>query len=344
MTPEESVNEYYCWVLSRIKEDLLTTPKNEPIRYRLSHVMAAGVPSKETEKNILKKLAENGALRIEDNSAEKWLSGGASDVFNLKIFQPRFNEIYNHYLKIDSNENFSNEVDEWLKSKDEWTLGKMWRLVSTLNSEWQLRDEDAFNMPHLDRFKRNRISNYNDREAILTNLHKNKFIQVEKMLGQTPQTGDPNKPTGAIFTTIIEQPNIIDDANTKVILNPQKFKVLVDRLSILVNPEKEQDQQTTSWSDDFKWISDTEFGFGSNDSVKFGKADSDRINLFKTLVNAKGVWVEVKSMANQVKKSAGQVRITIGQINKDSLKDKTVEIVGRNDKSQPGAYRIHIKN
>ena len=94
---------------------------------------------------------------------------------------------------------------------------------------------------------------------------------------------------------------------------------------------------------DFQWISETEFSLGNNDSVKFGKSDSDRINLFKMLVNARGNWVEVKAMANQIKKNEGQTRTTIGQINSQNLKNKIIELIERNDKDKAGAYRISIK-
>jgi len=64
MTPEEIVNQYYWWVLSRIKTELLTSPTGKPIRYELSHVGAAGVPNNQTEENILRKLNEWSAIKI----------------------------------------------------------------------------------------------------------------------------------------------------------------------------------------------------------------------------------------------------------------------------------------
>lgn len=56
MNPEDKVNEYYWWVLNRIQEQILTTPKDKHVCYRLSHVGAVSVPNNETEKNIIWKL------------------------------------------------------------------------------------------------------------------------------------------------------------------------------------------------------------------------------------------------------------------------------------------------
>ncbi len=73
MTTEERVSEYYWWVVSRIKEAILTSPKNFPIQYELSHVSAVGVPNNETEENILKRLEEIKAIRIANNAGKDWL-------------------------------------------------------------------------------------------------------------------------------------------------------------------------------------------------------------------------------------------------------------------------------
>ncbi|OGG07847.1 hypothetical protein A3E42_02515 [Candidatus Gottesmanbacteria bacterium RIFCSPHIGHO2_12_FULL_40_13] len=88
MTPEERVREYYLWVLNRIKEDLLTTPKGELIRYDLSHVGAAGVPNNETESNIIRKLEEWTVLKIIRERP-----------FQFEVLYPKFDEIYQKFQK-----------------------------------------------------------------------------------------------------------------------------------------------------------------------------------------------------------------------------------------------------
>ncbi len=99
MTPEERVNEYYWWVLSRIKEEILTTPSKKPIAYELSHVAAAGVPNNETERNIIWKLHELGAIKVIEETPRDW-RGSGRHLFELKPLEPKFTEIYNKYKEI----------------------------------------------------------------------------------------------------------------------------------------------------------------------------------------------------------------------------------------------------
>lgn len=127
---------------------------------------------------------------------------------------------------------FEIEIDDWLSKKELWALQKIWQVVSALNSEWQLRDQDIFKIP-LDKFTRAR-TNEHDLEAILISLHNKKFIDVSRKLGETPPSNDPNKPEGSIWTTVDDQPEIIRREDTQVEIFPKKFGYLVKKLSGLV--------------------------------------------------------------------------------------------------------------
>lgn len=87
MTPEEKVNQYYWWVLEQIKEEVLTTPSNKHLVYELSNIIAAGVPSNDTDANIVRKLHERKAIRITEESPRDW-RGSGRHIFKLKILEP----------------------------------------------------------------------------------------------------------------------------------------------------------------------------------------------------------------------------------------------------------------
>ncbi|KKS81636.1 MAG: hypothetical protein UV55_C0011G0030 [Candidatus Gottesmanbacteria bacterium GW2011_GWC1_43_10] len=103
MTPEEIVNQYYWWVLSRIKTELLTSPTGKPIRYELSHVGAAGVPNNQTEENILRKLNEWSAIKIVNEIPRTWQTSHMS-IFEFEVRIPLFNQIYDKYLALSNPE------------------------------------------------------------------------------------------------------------------------------------------------------------------------------------------------------------------------------------------------
>lgn len=103
MTPKERTNQYYLWVLERIKEEILTTPSNKPLVYELSHIVAAGVPSNDTEANIVRKLHEWKAIKIIEESPRDWLGSGRH-IFKLKVLEPKFTEVYSYYQGLSKNE------------------------------------------------------------------------------------------------------------------------------------------------------------------------------------------------------------------------------------------------
>ena len=144
------------------------------------------------------------------------------------------------------------ENDQWLNKKDKSTLQKIWRVVFALNSEWQLRDQDTFKIP-LEKFVKDWIDNEGELEAILTNLHNRKIIEVSRKLGETPPSDDPNKPQGSIWATINDQPEIIRREDTQIKIFSKKFSGLVSNLTNRIANEiedaKEVRQSTAPPSD-----------------------------------------------------------------------------------------------
>lgn len=242
------------------------------------------------------------------------------------------------------------DIDKWLAKKDKWTLEKIWQVVSALNAEWQLRDEDAFDIPH-DKFERARITNSKDLEVILKTLHKYTVIEVSrKIVNSVPI--DPNKPQASLWTTIIDKLEIAEKADTQIRIFPQKFIYLRDTLKQIVSKQspkkneqdKKQYEESVEWPEDFRWEGKT-FVFGEYGKIDF--KSKDRRHIFKTLTDKKGDWATIREMKSE--KDAGYVRSTIKQI-EDRLPKKVKEhiiiISTRDDDSEEkpnvGAYKIKI--
>lgn len=128
-----------------------------------------------------------------------------------------------------SQEDYKVEIDKWLKNIDNWTSQKTWQVVSALNSELQLRGQTVFKIPH-DKFINARITNKNNLEAVLSSLHNKKIITVLRKLGDFPPSDDPDDPTGSKWTTITEQPNIINFPDTQIRILIERFIYLRDKL------------------------------------------------------------------------------------------------------------------
>ncbi|HEY4694457.1 MAG TPA: hypothetical protein VIH52_00630 [Candidatus Nanoarchaeia archaeon] len=144
-------------------------------------------------------------------------------------------------------QNDETEIDSWLKTKDSWTLQKMWQVVSALNSEWQLRDKDTFAIP-TDKFERARIKNQKDLEAVLTSLHNRGFIDVSRKVAEQKPSNDYDRPSGmSIWLVIPENPEIVRYSDTQIEIKPKKFSYLKGRLGELVKNEvKENTKQPES--------------------------------------------------------------------------------------------------
>lgn len=98
MTPEEKFNQDVWWVLQEIKEESLATLKDKPLKFEVVKLVAAGIPSQDRQKNIIHKLQELKAIKI---TYETDPSGGGISryLFELKILQPKFDEVYKKYQK-----------------------------------------------------------------------------------------------------------------------------------------------------------------------------------------------------------------------------------------------------
>lgn len=249
MTPEEEFNQEVWHVLQRIrKAELATVGKN--IEYKFPHFVGVGIIPKEKQKKILYKLQEWKALKIRENPWEPPVS--TPDTFHLNLLQPKFNETYEKFEKacdvtsylndfqdkalrnteepkFSQVDQMSEKINKWLDTKEQWTLKKIWQVMSALNYEWQLQDEKAFNIPH-HKFERARITALKDLEAILKSLHKKKVIRVSRKIAETPPTNDPNKPQGSIWATVIDEPNIVYRADTVIEIFPNEFVCLRDSL------------------------------------------------------------------------------------------------------------------
>lgn len=303
------------------------------------------------ERSLLKKFESFGMYR---NLGEDGVFGIASLVdVNTGLVEDVIKQI-EQKGQDENTKNISNEdkIHKWIESKDEWTIHKIWQVVSALNSEWQLRDEDTFRIP-LDKFERAKLTNINDLEAILTNLHKQTIIEVLRKVSKTPPLNNPEKPQGSLWASIVEQPGIVRNSDTQIKIFPDKFKVLRDILFKLLGKQSvEEDKKNKSkqvlnaaWSDDFRWEKDR-YVFG-----KFGMTTSfnsrDRKNLFKALTDAKGNWVTVKKLCEVTAQNENYVRPTIGQVERgfsdELLKHITIPSTIEDNlepKPQEGAYRI----
>lgn len=375
MTPEEEFNQEVWDVLQKVKRELLATEKGKSVAYPFPtrHFAGMGIISQERQKKLLNKLHEWGALKIRENP---WEYPASTDtLFYLDIVQPKFDETYkkfqkacdvNHYLndyqqKIlnkDETPTFSQvnqeeeKIDKWLESKDKWTLQKMWQVVSALNSEWQLRDEDEFGIPH-DKFIRAKVENVKDLEAILITLHKHLFITVLRKVSQTPRLSSSDKPQGSLWITILEKPLIVSAPDTQVRIKSERFTYLKNALmkrlsepqvkSALTNnvPQK---AEASAWSDDFRWEGNT-FVFGAYGRVNFNS--KPRMSLFRLLTDAQGNWVTVRKLKEATGKTETYVRPTVGQIERSMLPKLKVNISipsteadNLHPKPQEGAYRI----
>lgn len=140
-----------------------------------------------------------------------------------------------------SAQDFKTEIDQWLGSKDERTIRKIWQVVSALNTELQLRDEDTFNISY-DKFKRERITNSKDLEVVLEILQKHTVIEVSKKIMDFAL--DPNKPH-SFWDVEVQKIKMFETADTQVKFFPERFSYLRDALKEKVNqkdnkqPEKD---------------------------------------------------------------------------------------------------------
>ncbi len=272
MTPEEIVGLETWEILKDIKEESLLPEENGSFFYDTTRtIIVAGGPNPTQERKwaVVRKLArDEKAIEIVKEIFPDWRAD--RNGFLLRILRPNFDEIYEKYRKAcdpnaylndyqqrlidrpdgDNLPQFSRvetpddtEIDKWLADKDRWVLEKIWQVTFVLNSEWQLRDQNTFKIP-IEKFVKDWVDNEGELEAILTNLHNRKIIEVSRKLGETPPTNDPNKPQGSICVTINDQPEIIRREDTQIKIFEKKFIYLHDILKRIVSTKKNKPVST----------------------------------------------------------------------------------------------------
>lgn len=95
MNPEEEFNHDVLYILQKLKREILSTETGKPVEFRLTTVIAAGYPSSRKEQQILKKLAEWGAVKLVGLMSGNW--DYPRRVYTLEILYPKFEEVYRKY-------------------------------------------------------------------------------------------------------------------------------------------------------------------------------------------------------------------------------------------------------
>lgn len=132
------------------------------------------------------------------------------------------------------------KIDEWLNKKETKIARKFLIIVSALSDEWQIRDQDEFKIPYE---KLKKIVELEDLEALLTTLHKRKFIFISKKVAETPPSDDPmNKPGGmSLWKPIDEDPQMIYSPDTQIEIFPKRFLYLKNRLEELFDHNEQSE-------------------------------------------------------------------------------------------------------
>ena len=102
MTPEEKFNKDVLFVFNKIKEKLPYSKINAPIEYEIKfygneELYKGTASSPENEESVLYKLDELGAFKILDKNELPSQFHVEAIIFNLKINELKFEEIYNNY-------------------------------------------------------------------------------------------------------------------------------------------------------------------------------------------------------------------------------------------------------
>lgn len=113
-TPEEEFNKNVWEVLGEIESERLQTLKGKPVEYKfpVRQVVGPGIISQETEKKILYKLQEWGALKIRENPWEPPES--TPYLFYLDLNIKEYKKIYRKYQKICDIDAYLNEYQNKL--------------------------------------------------------------------------------------------------------------------------------------------------------------------------------------------------------------------------------------
>lgn len=314
MTPEERFAEHVLWVLEKIKEESLVTLEGSDIEYKYSHLIASGIPSKDTEKKILYKLLEWKAIGMPNRIAplsplSKW--------FYLKIKEPKFTEIYNKYKKISSKG--AKVASSFSQSNLPFVLLILRELSST--AEFSTGNEVSYSlrMPPGTQLMLER--------QLLTKLQS---LGILRYVGEDGIYG---------IATLKD-------------VDAESIKDAISIINEKINPESNEESQisqpgktapqiySSNWIKQSKWTNTKEYSLPNKKKVIFSTENSTRIKIFKLLINANGDWVTVAIMAKETGKDDKIARVTIGQMNDENLKNTGLQIVPKNDVGEPGAYKL----
>lgn len=359
MTPEERFNQQVWEILQDLKEEYLAA--GELIRYKKPSVIGAGIIPWKRKVNILKRLQEWGALKIILKRSKSQDYGFGFEwenisVLDIKVIQPQFDKVYKKFKKACDVTSYLNDfqdkvlsntekpkfshvdqvqakITKWLDTKEQWTLKKIWQVISALNSEWQLQDEKVFNIPH-DKFERARITAPKDLEAILRNLHKQEIIRVSRKVAETPPTNDPNKPQGSLWVTITDEPKIVHKSDTLIEIFPDEFVCLRDSLKKRVAYDSKENDKTKRDKGNTKKNKEKHiqccglfYSFQTNQLIYSGgekdiSPETREMKFFLTLYRNKGQTVDYKTIAKEADLPSYKELSEDGEISHEQLQNK----------------------
>lgn len=179
MTPEKKFNQDVWYVLQEIKKKSLYGADNKSVSYEINfYVIASGCPSGKEEIAILEKLQQWQAIKITDKKDildDCGLESGAT--YFLKILQPKFNEIYRRYEKL--NTEFKSSDNGAITSLSAADRKKLC-ILEKLKEEWDLTPDRAkiSQIKHSLWLRDCGITDYYEFEAILNLLKKEKLINL----------------------------------------------------------------------------------------------------------------------------------------------------------------------
>ncbi len=328
MTPEETFNQEVWFVLQRLKEEGLAAGGNTFIYETTHSVFASGVPTADRKRQIIiNKLAkETGAVEIVREIEPGY--GNFRSGFILRINQPAFDVVYEHYQQICEPQAYQNTYQVAISRLSPKAKNRILGVVNRLVDESELapvNEPFTFNPATY-------IGSDNDYNewTIIAKLEEWGILQSERediggSLLITTTTDKLQKIQKLLEQNGSHQTTAGQSAPTSI---PPSSQTAVEE-----KPE---------WQDDFKWEGNT-FRFGQYGEVTF--SSEDRKTMYVKLTDQKGKWTTISTLRGR--KNPNYVRATISQIEKlfspelkryvsiPSTKDDPLE-----PKPASGAYRI----
>ncbi len=158
MTPEEKYQKKYWRVLQNIKDQELLSDDGKTVNYKIYHKVISvghGEPSEEEEIIILNKLNKIGGIKIKKDENDDYED---ISVFYLDILQPKFNELYNKYKKMNQDkseiqketEAFTGIKDSIIKNNKIFGGGSLISIQNTTN-----KNKDKLKLDGLEKITNN---------------------------------------------------------------------------------------------------------------------------------------------------------------------------------------------